>query len=83
MALNQRPDRGQLNLIVLADGFGWKIVRQAGPAARALVAMMVDDASSLSARLCPLSPGLAPPGFAFPSDATNRQPRLKWRPRLI
>jgi hypothetical protein len=36
MALNQRPDRGQLNLIVLADGFGWKIVRQAGPAARGI-----------------------------------------------
>ncbi|WP_139044149.1 hypothetical protein [Allomesorhizobium alhagi] len=79
MALNQRPDREQLNLIVLADGFGWKIfdrlARQQGHWSRCW--SMMRSASSLSARLCPLSPGLAPPGFAFPSDATNRQPRLK------
>lgn len=44
MALNQRPDRGKLNLVVLADGFGSKIARQAGAAAKALVWMMIDDA---------------------------------------
>lgn len=53
MALNQRPDRGKLNLVVLADGFGSKIARQAGAAAKTLVGMMImtRSASSLMARL--------------------------------
>lgn len=36
MAFNRRPDRGKLDLIVFADGFGSKIARQTGPAARAI-----------------------------------------------
>ncbi|MER8428501.1 hypothetical protein [Mesorhizobium sp. M1403] len=53
MALNQRPDSRKLNLVVLADGFGNKIARQTGSAAKALVEMTIDDAigSSLMARL--------------------------------
>ncbi|KQU83920.1 hypothetical protein ASD12_32075 [Mesorhizobium sp. Root102] len=73
MALNQRPDRGKLNLIVLADGFGSKIARWAGAAAKALVGMMIDDAIGIptdgaavtfmtrlgAARLCPVPTRLA------------------------
>jgi hypothetical protein len=49
MALDQRLDRGKLDLVVLADGLGGKIAGQTGAAARALVGMMIDEAIEILA----------------------------------
>ena len=49
MALDERLDLGELDLVVRADGLGSKIAGQAGTAAGALVGTMIDNAIDILA----------------------------------
>jgi hypothetical protein len=48
--LDDGTDLGQVDCLVLAGGFGRKIARQAGLAARALFGMVIDDAIEILAQ---------------------------------
>jgi hypothetical protein len=48
--LDDGTDRGQIDRLVLAHGFGDKIDRQLDPAARALVGMVIDDVIEILAQ---------------------------------
>lgn len=50
MPLDNGTDLGKVNRLVFADGFERKIARQAGPVARALVGMVIDEAIEILAQ---------------------------------